>query len=294
MSLPMLMWLFLVQVAASADKSAVTIEVPGVVVSVIDQVEVPAREQGPLTAFAVEEGDTVEAGGLLASTDDGDARLAVTRASLELEAAREEANNRVKVELAEKSLKLAESELARGRRARERFPESISDEEMEDRELRVERARLEIKQALHELTLAGQRCRARENDLLLAQRRLELHRIVAPLSGVVVQVNRRPGEWVEPGDPVVKILHLRRLRAEGYLKASESAMELAGKPVELLVETSSGQRVFTGVLRFVSPEINPVDGKLRVWAEVDNTDLTLRPGMRGVLRIDPAATTDAR
>jgi macrolide-specific efflux system membrane fusion protein len=40
-----------------------------------------------------------------------------------------------------------------------------------------------------------------------------------------------------------------------------------------------------GALRFVSPEIDPVTHQVRVWAEIDNRQLRLRPGQQGQLLI---------
>jgi multidrug efflux pump subunit AcrA (membrane-fusion protein) len=38
---------------------------------------------------------------------------------------------------------------------------------------------------------------------------------------------------------------------------------------------------------FVSPEVDPVNGQVRVWAEVENRDGQLRPGVHGKLSIGP-------
>ena len=45
---------------------------------------------------------------------------------------------------------------------------------------------------------------------------------------------------------------------------------------------------------FVSPEVNPVNGQVRVWADVDNKQLTLRPGLRGHLAIHADKSQTAR
>ena len=44
-----------------------------------------------------------------------------------------------------------------------------------------------------------------------------------------------------------------------------------------------------GKIVFVSPEIDPVNGQVRVWAEIDNTDFKLRPGLHGSMVIADAA-----
>jgi len=42
---------------------------------------------------------------------------------------------------------------------------------------------------------------------------------------------------------------------------------------------------------FVHSEVNPVNGQLDFWAEIENSDHRLRPGLRGSLKISdqPAA-----
>ena len=273
-------------VCSGAESPAEPIEISDVLITVIERVEVPARERGLITKLCAEEGDLVKAGQLLIQIDDADARLAMKRAAIELETARSQAANDVKLRLAKKALELAESEFARGRKSRELFKDSVTDEELQRRELAVDKAKLDIEQAQHERQLAELNAVFSENELAIAQRNVELRRIAAPIGGLVVQVNRRPGEWVEPGLTAIRILRTDRLRAEGFLDAKQLGEELVGREVTLTTKLAGGNEIeFTGVLRFVSPEINPVDGRVRVWAEIENRDMKLRPGMRGSLRI---------
>ena len=44
-----------------------------------------------------------------------------------------------------------------------------------------------------------------------------------------------------------------------------------------------------GRIVFVHPEVNPVKSQLRIWAEIDNASLQLRPGLQGTLTIHPPA-----
>jgi hypothetical protein len=44
---------------------------------------------------------------------------------------------------------------------------------------------------------------------------------------------------------------------------------------------------------FVSPEVNPVNGQVRVWAEVENRGLLLRPGLQAALTIHLAEEPQA-
>ncbi|HEY1068118.1 MAG TPA: HlyD family efflux transporter periplasmic adaptor subunit, partial [Pirellulales bacterium] len=102
------------------------------------------------------------------------------------------------------------------------------------------------------------------------------------------------GEWVNPGDPVVRILRIDRLRVEALLNARDFGPEIAGSLVTLDVTMPGGKREqFPGKLVFVHPEIEPVTGNFRVWAEVENRQLMLRPGLIANMTIhlsDAAAT----
>ena len=272
---------------AEPGQSQPAIDVEGVVVTVIEQVEVPARERGTITKLVVEEGGLVVESQILAQIDDRDAQLAKKRAEIELMTAEAHLKNNVKTRLAQKAFELAETELQRGKKSRKLFEDSITDEELERRVLAVDKARLDIEQARHEHELAELQKKFSENELEIATRNIELRQIAAPIAGMIVKMNRRRGEWVEPGQTVVRILRIDRLRAEGFLNESQLTADLTGRPVRLVAKLPVGKTLeLPGVLRFVSPEINPVDGRIRVWAEIENKDLKLRPGMRASMTIE--------
>jgi multidrug efflux pump subunit AcrA (membrane-fusion protein) len=105
---------------------------------------------------------------------------------------------------------------------------------------------------------------------------------------MVVEVLRRRGEWVQPGDTVVRIVRLDKLRAEGFLPAKHASLDLVGSQVRLKVASPDNKPLeFTGHIVFVNPEIDPLNSQVRVWAEVENPDLKLRPGMQATIMIAP-------
>ena len=90
-------------------------------------------------------------------------------------------------------------------------------------------------------------------------------------------------------------MRINRLRAEGFLDARHLSAPLAGRRIKLVVDLpAGGKTTFDGELRFVSPEIDPVDGKMRLWAEVENDGLLLRPGLRGTLLIGDSKVETVR
>jgi macrolide-specific efflux system membrane fusion protein len=277
--------------AALADpgdgSSANTIEVATVLIKLIEQVDVAAQEAGLLVEVGVREGAEVEKDELLARIDAKAAALAEKKAKLEWDIARERSKNDVNVRFAKKSAEVAQAELDRAEESNKIFPKSISDTEMDRLRLTVQKTELEVEQATHEQKIADQTALVKESDYEIAANQVQRRQILSPLEGVVVQVHRRPGEWVEPGDHVLRILRVDPLKAEGFFKVDDLQYDLQDRPVKLRVKLRGNQyAVFPGKVVFISPEIDPVNAQVRFWAEVDNSQRKLRPGMRADLSID--------
>jgi multidrug resistance efflux pump len=281
----------------SASRSAIPAEpslrpplrIDVVQLRLIEHSEVSALEEGALHEMAVREGDLVKEDALLARLEDSESRLARDRAEIEYRIATENAQNDVRVRLAEKSLEVARAELKRAEESRQKYSGSVSDTELDRLRLLVDRGELEYEQAQLDQKTAGLNCELKKNDLDLAQHRVERREIVAPLTGVVVQINLRKGEWVRPGESVMRLVRMDRLRAEGFLESADLTDDPTGRPVTLVVDLpgqTDGE--FTGTIQFVSPEVNPVNGQVRFWAQIDNKNGRLRPGMEASLVIRPS------
>ena len=131
----------------------------------------------------------------------------------------------------------------------------------------------------------------------LAEQSLALERrtIMAPFPGMVVKWNKQHGEWVEPGTPIMRLIRLDRLRAEAFIASENLPKDFVGRAATLVVESAGdGARKYKGQLVFVSPEADPVNGQVRVWAEIDNSDFSLRPGQTATLIIGPASVGQAK
>jgi multidrug efflux pump subunit AcrA (membrane-fusion protein) len=271
------------------------IEVSEALVTVIDQVRVPALRAGQVTTLNVAEGDRVRAGQLLAQIDDRVPRLAKSKAESQLRAALQAARSELTIRLAIKKHELAKSDLRRAEQARSRLAGSIPDEEYENRKLLVERAALEIEKCKEDRENALADARLFEDDYRTAELDQKLTRIESPIAGVVVSIERNEGEWASAGETVLEILGTSRLRAEAMIEFARISQPLFGKPVRLEVDLPDGSsQEFEGRIRFESPEINPLDNRVSVWAEIANPRRRLRPGMRGRMTIDLAGNTSGR
>jgi macrolide-specific efflux system membrane fusion protein len=152
-------------------------------------------------------------------------------------------------------------------------------------QLTVQKNRLEAEEAEHEQTIAGLEMRAQENELNAAKAQIARRKIVAPFDGTIVQVYVRKGEWAEPGQKALRIVNAGRLKAEGFIRAEDATTIAPGKAIELTVTFNDKPQAFSGKIAFVSPEVDPITGQVRVWAEVENRDGKLRPGQAAKMKV---------
>jgi len=282
-------WLTIIEAATplfAAETEPLTVE--SALLRLIQQVEVPARAQGVLASIHAVEGDTVEEGQLLAQVDDVEAQLLRSRAEIELRLNQEKVGKDIAIRSAQRALAFNRAEYARLQRAAKEIPRSVSTSELEELRFRADKAELELEQAQQARRLDQLTVELKDKELELSSHNVEVRRILAPINGMVVEVLKQPGEWVEPGDKVLRIVRTDRLRVEGLIHSRELPPNLRGADVSIVMELpGKGQMTFPGKIVFVSPEISPVNGQVRVWAEVDNREGLLNPGLRPKMTIHP-------
>lgn len=279
--------------AAAPSTPSQETRVESVVLRLMDEANAPARVGGVLVDIDVREGQVVKRGDVLARLDDDDARLAERGAAVELSIAKAKASNDVSVRFARKALEVARAELSRSEESIASFARSVSQSQLDVERLTVERSRLEQEQAEHEQRLAGLEADLRGAELAAAQLERERRRIVAPLSGMVVEVAAKLGEWLEPGQKAFRVVGLDRLKAEGFIPASAARGAVVGAPVRIHPRGAGAGDAVVGRLVFVSPEVDPINNQVRVWAEAPNEGRRLRPGQHVDMVISPAPARDA-
>ncbi len=271
-------------------------------VSLIDEAQVPAQEAGVLVDILVREGQQVAAGERLAQIDDAQTVSALEVATLKHEVAQEKAQSDVDVRYARAASEVARVEYEQAWRANQKSAGAISDTEVRRLYLTDRRAVLAIEQASLDLRVAAMESKVFQAERHAAALAVQRRQISAPLDGVVVQVNRRKGEWVQPGDPVVHVVRMDRLRVEGLLTTGDvrdhdgrlvargcSPARIAGRPVTVAVRLDAGRtETFEGRVVFVSPLVQ-AGGEYRFWAEVVNRKQAdhwlLLPGMMAEMTI---------
>ncbi len=274
------------------------LEIPATLLNIVETVNVPASQEGILRSLAVREGSVVNADDLLAEIDSKRVALDLEEAQAQLEISRRRGENDVDIRYAQKSFEVAKAELDRAAHANSLVPGAVSASEIDHLQLIVEKSRLEIEQARHNFEIA--KLSEHLDQLKVQQRELAKtqHTIRAPISGMVVALNFRAGEWVRVSDPVARIVRIDRLRIDDFVPLElgmaglEDARVTFHPDLRALQGAAAGAGAgagagaeFEGRIVFVHPEVNPVKAQLRIWAEIDNRDLRLRPGLQGRLTI---------
>jgi macrolide-specific efflux system membrane fusion protein len=131
-------------------------------------------------------------------------------------------------------------------------------------ELQIVRSRLDSK-------VAGMTADVHQAAVAAAEENINRRKIVAPFDGVVVDLLRQRGEWVDAGEPLLRMIRLDRVRVEGFFDARQyNPEEVSGRPVTVEIERARGQKVrLPGAVVFVSPLVQAGD-KYRVRVEVEN------------------------
>lgn len=243
----------------------------------------------------------------IASVELKEKQAALEQQRLLAKIAGEKSANEVRVLAAEKSEAVAKNEWARAAKAHKKFADSVSESELENLRLNFERSGLERIQAsldhrLDQLSsdsevqavkaseLAVERTgilqrvavseaeilrldvNAKQQALKIRQLSVDRHQVLSPIDGVVVEVFKRMGEWVKPGDAVARVINLDQLHAEGFL--SGDVRPERNRKVLLHL----GNRKIEGTVDFVSSERDAVSGELRFLVRIDGG--TFLPGDR--------------
>ncbi|MBP90160.1 MAG: hypothetical protein CMJ64_26205 [Planctomycetaceae bacterium] len=257
------------------------------VVTVLKEIKVPAREAGILATMSIRAGDTVTAGRILGRLDETRPKLVRDQAQLELTNAKRLAENDLKVRLARKTYEVAAAELKRATDSADRFAKSVSKTELDQLRLKSEEASLQIDQSQFEFETAQLSVQAKQAALQIAEHDVKRRTLVAPAHGMIVEILTQVGEWVEPGAPVLRMVYLDRLRVEGFVDAARASSNLVGQTVSVSIKLGDEEtHDMKGKLTFVSPEIHPVNGMVRIWAEIDNKKGLLRPGLQASMKLE--------
>ncbi|HIF33821.1 MAG TPA: HlyD family efflux transporter periplasmic adaptor subunit [Planctomycetaceae bacterium] len=265
----------------------------------IRSIQVPARQAGPISEIFVEENQLVVEGALLAKLDDAETLIRKLAAEGELNAARAQAEEDVEVATAKAAHGVARAEVDDSIRVNALAPGAIAGTELRRQELTEQRAGAQVKVEEVNFAVAKLTVSIREQQLALVNHELAERQIKAPWAGLIEKVIGEEGAWVQPGDPVVNVVQMDRLRVDAFVKADDVApYELIGKTAEITISLPNGRKEkVIGKVDYASQvEVSSKD--FHIWIEFDNVRVPLpestkdsavyflyRPGMAAKVEI---------
>jgi multidrug resistance efflux pump len=213
----------------------------------------------------------VRRGQILGKLDDDDARARRRAAETEQKVAISQKEKAAAgLTSAKATTNVARAEVVESVEINKRAPGSVPPTQVRRQELTVERAASEEIVADRELETATLTIDAKDAQFDVADITWKHHQIESSIDGVIVQLYRRVGEWVSPGDPIMRIVHLDKVRVEAFVDAEQyTPDQIFGREVEVTMYLPNGRTErFSSVISYVNPLVE--SGEHRVWCDVVN------------------------
>ena len=276
----------------------------------IREVDMAFRVPGRIDTIAVEEGDRVTRGALLATLDtasldaranEADAAVAQARAQVARlrsgSRPQEVAQARARVAAAEAAARNARVDYNRrqplvepGAISRNQWAQTVAERDRTAAQLTEARQGLSLMVTgarQEDIAAAEAQLSAAKANLLAVRTDLGDARLVASSDGTVITRAREPGAIVQPGETVVTLSLNRPLRVRAYV--SEPDLSRVAPGMKVTVTADGNPRTYQGTIGFISPraEFTPrsvetedlrTDLVYRLRITVENPDNTLRQG----------------
>ncbi len=260
---------------------------------------VRAARPGAIARIAVDRGDRVARGSVIATLDSADARsrvaaseAAVAQAEAQLATVRHGGAASARVEI-ENATARARQELANARAEMEAL------ERLEKRNAATRQQVIQAQQAVQKTESELQALDRKRGAVVdqpdvdaaqarLSQARAELEqarltlntgRIVAPVAGVVYELPVRPGTYVNAGDLIASVGNLDRLRVRVYVDEPELGRVRGGMPVTITWDALPGRR-WQGSVESMPTQVIALGTRQvgEVVVTIENPGLALLPG----------------
>ncbi len=209
---------------------------------------ISAEIEGRITEIRIEEGSAVEVGAVVIEIDPERRKLDRSAAKARLAQARAE----------------LKKQTSQTERMRKLSTQGISSDQ-------------QLEEAETELLLSLADMEAERAAFGVAERALADASVSAPFAGFVARRSVQLGEFVQKGSPLFELVSLDPLEVEFSVPELDANRVRNGLRVAIAV-SAWPDRSFEGVVKFVSPTVDPGTRTLRIRAQIDNADGVLRPG----------------
>jgi HlyD family secretion protein len=281
---------------------------------------------GKLEERLVDEGETVTQDQLIARLEPRDEELALARARATLSSS-EARLKELETGSRQQEIDDAQAELERALAAESTALSELERAEKDDRRYaklhdqgvigaaeydrfhtlyktatsRLEESKAWVQRAREQLSLRKEGFRSEQIEQARAQvaidqeavnqalQRLDYTQLKAPFNGVVLSKSAEPGEYLNPGSPVVTIGDLKHPWLRAYVSERDLGLVKLGQPAKVTTDTWP-DKAFEGRIVFISSEAEFTPKAVQTFEErvklvyrikilLDNPDGLLKPGM---------------
>jgi multidrug resistance efflux pump len=264
---------------------------------------VPAQEAGVIVEFCnnLKELDEVKKGTPMVQIDDAMAQKQFANAKAEFNAAKQKADSDIDIQVAEAARDTAYFEYQKNLLANKGGTDStgkvikgvegaVTSVDIEHSKYQWIHAKLAIDQYKNEKIVNSFTADAKKAEMESGLEAINRRKVCAPFDGVVEKITPHIGEWVKPGDTVVRLIRMDHLKVEGYLKVADyNPGEVMNRPVTVKVVLAKGKEVsLPGQVIYVDPEVKSLrEYQVRAVVEnhQENGQWLLRPGLPAKMEI---------
>ena len=253
-------------------------------------VNVKPEIQGQIQQILVQPGDRVEKGTpmLILKPDQTvpqfqSAQVGVANAKTAREAAvREREVAAAQLATAQSDLELAETNFGRAKYLLDQG--AIGQFQYDQAKNNLDGARNRLKSAKDKLRVAEVGIKQAEGNIQQAQAQADVARvsvgfkqIVSPMAGIIGDIPVKTGDYVTTGQTVTTITQNQELDLRLSVPSNDNSRLRLGLPVEL-IDPNTRQKIATGSINFISPNVNTQGQSILVKARFQNQNGQLKNG----------------
>lgn len=240
------------------------------VIEPAQRVKIGSATLGILKSVAVNRGDVVEAGQIIARLDTSveEANLALAEAQAKNDAPAEA--QRARVELYRRRLE-RQNQLSKGVTTQDKVDQVEADYEIGKRDLQTEILK-------HELAIL---------DVERARAQLDLRIIRSPFNGLVFERLMSGGEFVRQDSAIFTLVQLNPLYVEAYVGVGEWNRLRIGASATVSLDAPIGGS-YPAKVTVIDHVFDAASGTFGIRLELPNPDNRLPAGQRCKVRIEPA------